>query len=174
METISSSPSGTTRFKNLLSNRHAGWNDVFTAVEEFKTRMIPNEDGTHAKCIEKLKSDSLVAEDPDAYAKQMLAYLSSYTKGLLHSKVMKTKPEDIFELLRDIVSKGKNRIMSRMLAIKAAVLAPSRTTSITELEKTLTEWEHQIFIIKEFEPEYVITEDTKMTILLSIIHMICC
>ena len=161
------------RFKNLLVNRHAGWNEVFVAIESFAqaipARMIDNQDGKHTEFIKKLKDDGIVKDNTEAYAEQMLAYLSSYTKGLLHTKVMKTKSEDIFELLRDIITKGKNRNKSRVLAIKAAVLAPPRTTSITELDKTLTEWEHQIAIIKEFDPGYVITEDTKMTILLSII-----
>ena len=110
------------RFKGLLINRHSSWTDVFEAVEAFQHRVIENEDGKHEKFKEKLPQDSLAMDDPDMYARQLTSYLGSYTKGLLHSKVMKTQSRGSFELLRDLVHKGRNRNKNRLLSIKASVL----------------------------------------------------
>ena len=110
------------RFKGLLVNRHSSWMDVFTAVEAFQGQVIENGDGKHEKFKAKLPPDSLTVEDPDMYARQLISYLGSYTKGLLHAKVMKTQSRGAFELLRDLVYKGRNRNKNRLLALKAAVL----------------------------------------------------
>ena len=164
-----------TRFKNLLINRHAPWSNVFDAVEKFSAagkNMVIVNDGKHTEFKKKLTevdSDTPVTDAIDIYAEQMLAYLSSYTKGLLHARVMKTSSSGIFELLRDVVAKGKNRNKNRLLALKAAVLSPPRASGVPEMEKILTEWEHQISLIKEYEETYTISDDNKMTILLGII-----
>ena len=97
------------RFKGLLVNRHSSWMDVFDAVEAFQEQVIENGDGKHEKFKKKLPQDSLAMDDPDMYARQLTSYLGSYTKGLLHAKVMKTQSRGAFELLRDLVYKGRNR-----------------------------------------------------------------
>ena len=86
------------RFKGLLVNRHAPWKDVFNAVEKFQGNVINNQNGDHTEFIRALPADSRVAEDAEAYAVQMLAYMSSYSKGALHARVLKTKGGQIFEL----------------------------------------------------------------------------
>ena len=95
-----------TRFKGLLANRHPSWQGVFEAVEKFQGQAIENVNGKHDKFKEKLPDDSSVLKDPEIYAQQLLSYLSSYTKGNLHAKVMKTHDRNAFELLRDVVYKG--------------------------------------------------------------------
>ena len=157
------------RFKGLLINRHSSWTDVFEAVEAFQHRVIENEDGKHEKFKEKLPQDSLAMDDPDMYARQLTSYLGSYTKGLLHSKVMKTQSRGSFELLRDLVHKGRNRNKNRLLSLKASVLSPPRAPNLNDLEKILIEWEHQLGLIKEYEDAYILSEDTKMTLLLTMI-----
>ena len=110
----------------------------------------------------------MVWDDPDMYARQLTSYLGSYTKGLLHAKVMKTQSCGAFELLRDLVYKGRNRNRNRLLSLKAAVLSPPRASTLTDLEKILVEWEHQLGLIKEYDEPYDMSEDTKMTILMTI------
>ena len=97
------------RFKGLLINRHSSWTDVFKAVETFQEKAIENGNGKHEKFKKELPEDSLAWDDPDMYARQLTSYLGSYTKGLLHAKVMKTQSGGAFELLRDLVYKGRNR-----------------------------------------------------------------
>ena len=138
-------------------------------MEKCQGKAIENEDGKHEKFKDKLPGESTVLKDPEIYAQQLLAYMSSYTKGLMHAKVMKTHHRNAFELLRDVVYKGKNRNKNRLLALKASVLSPSRASNVPELEKSLLEWEHQLGLIREYEDSYVMTEDTRMTILLTMI-----
>ena len=97
------------RFKGLLVNRHASWKDVFDAIEKFQGKAIDNRDGEHTEFKQKLPADSPVAEDPEVYAMQLLAYMSSYSKGALHAIVLKTQSGQIFEMFRDVIHKGKNR-----------------------------------------------------------------
>ena len=156
------------RFKSLLVNRHAPWKEVFDTIEKFQGTAINNQDGAHTEFKTKLPANSPVAEDPEAYATQLLAYMSSYSKGALHARVLKTQGGQIFEMFRDVVHKGKNRNKNRLLALKAAVLSPPRASNAGELEKILVDWEFQINLNKEYEDSYTITEDTKITILLNI------
>ena len=65
------------RFKSLLVNRHAPWKEVFDTIEKFQGTAINNQDGAHTEFKTKLPANSPVAEDPEAYATQLLAYMSS-------------------------------------------------------------------------------------------------
>ena len=40
--------------------------------------------------------------------------------------------------------------------------------NVADLKKILVDWEHQISTIKKYEDSYVLTDDTKMTILLAV------
>ena len=135
----------------MLANRHPSWQGVFEAVEKFQGQAIENVNGKHDKFKEKLPDDSSVLKDPEIYAQQLLSYLSSYTKGNLHAKGMKTNDRNAFELLRDGVYKGKNRNKNRLLAFKASVFSPHRASNVSELQKSLMEWEHQLGVIKSMK-----------------------
>ena len=156
------------RFRGLLMNRHSSWKDIFEVIEHFKETMITNIDGKHTRFKDKAAELNKSIDSPEEYASQLLAYLSSYTKGNLYLKVNKANTANVFELLRDTVHKGKNRNKNRLLALKAAVLSPPRATSLAELDKILMDWEHQLNLIKEYENSYEISDDNKITILLNI------
>ena len=78
------------RFNGFLVNRHASWKDVLDAIEKFQDKAIDNRNGMHTEFNQKLPADSPVAEDPEVYAMQLLAYMSSYSKWALHARVLKT------------------------------------------------------------------------------------
>ena len=130
-------------------NRHASWKDVFDAIEKFQGKAIDNRAGEHTEFKQKLPADSPVAEDPEVYAMQLLAYMSSYSKGALHARVLKTQGSKIFEMLREVIHKGKNRNNNRLLALKAAVSSLPRSVNAGELEKILFDLEFQLNFIKD-------------------------
>ena len=130
-------------------NRHAPWKDVFDAIEKFQGTAIDNRDGEHTEFKKRLPVDSPVAGDHEVYAMQLLAYMSSYSKGTLHARVLKTQGDQIFEMFRDVIHKGKHRNKNRLLALKAAVLSPPTASNAGELEKVLVDCEFQLNSIKE-------------------------
>ncbi len=53
------------------------------------------------------------------YQHQLKSYLSTYTAGELHARITLTKSDGSIELMRDIVTKGKNNNPNRSLDLKA-------------------------------------------------------
>ena len=95
---------------------------MFDAAEKFPGMKIDNRDGKYEEFTQQLPADSPVAEDPEVYAVQLLAYMGSYSKRALHARVLKTQRTQMFEMFRDVVHKGKNRSKNRLLARNAAAL----------------------------------------------------
>ena len=89
--------------------------------------------------------------------------------GELQARVIQTKTENTFEMMREIIHKGKNRNPNRLLELKAKALAPTRAKNVNELEKVLTEWKFVRRTIVEEDPEFSMADETLQTLLLRII-----
>ena len=50
-----------------------------------------------------------IKSEPDAYEDQLKIYLRTYTAGELNARVSNTAECDIFDLMREIVAKGRNK-----------------------------------------------------------------
>ena len=76
-------------------------------------------------------------------------------KALVIKEPLQGKPhkrKDIFEVLRDIMYRGKNRNKNRLIALKSKILAPARANKLDDLDKILTEWKHdQALVAKNTE-----------------------
>ena len=157
------------RFKDLLTNRNRDCLIVFEMIEHAAVSpdKIVHEDFV-CKITEKF-GETQSNELGEQYALQLRSYLRSYSKGQFHDKVTKTAAADVFELMRDTIKKGQNRNPYRMVAMKAELLSPQQAKSVKDLELVLTEWKHKYGEVRRYDPKFELNEDTKKTLLNSII-----
>ncbi len=62
---------------------------------------------------------------------------------------MKTKPERMFELLRDVGRKGRDRNQNKILQLKAKVIRSPVAKTMMELEQVLTDWKYEKALITD-------------------------
>ena len=98
----------------------------------------------------------------------MRSYLRTYTTGALYERVTKTDKKRIFEFVREVVHRGRNRNANVLVALKAQALTPPVADKPSDLDKTITEWEDVQERIRQQEPEFAMNDDTKKTILIRI------
>ena len=111
-------------------------------IEEFKTEKITD---SKKQIFDKFKDHDKykgICEQEETYTQQLATYLRAYTKGMLHERIVKTPVEDICEMLRDIIHKGKNRNKAKIIALKSEVLSPPRASTVKDIQKIVTEWKH--------------------------------
>ena len=160
------------RLKDLLTNRNKDWKIVLNKIEEAanKSEKIAHDDfafeiGAELGETKSWKKWSL----GDQYAHQLRSYLRSYTKGNFYDSVSKAETEDIFEILRATIKKGRNRNPYRMVAMKAEVLSPPRAKDAKELENVLNEWKFKYAEVQKYDPKFTLAEDTRKTLLMKVI-----
>ena len=160
------------RLKDLLTNRNKDWKIVLKKIEEAanKSEKIVHDDfafeiGAELGETKSWKKWSL----GDQYAHQLRSYLRSYTKGNFYDSVSKAETEDIFEILRATIKKGRNRNPYRMVAMKAEVLSPPRAKDAKELENVLNEWKFKYAEVQKYNPKFTLAEDTRKTLLMKVI-----
>ena len=81
---------------------------------------------------------------------------------------MKTKPERMFELLRDVVRKGRDRNQNKILQLKAKVIRSPVAKTVMELEQVLADWKCQTTLVTEAD-QTTLDEEHQTTILMTII-----
>ena len=81
---------------------------------------------------------------------------------------MKTKPERMFELLRDVVRRGRDRNPNEILQLKAKVIRSPVAKTVMELEQVLTDWKYEQALITEAD-QTTLDEEHQCTILMTII-----
>ena len=113
------------------------------------------------------KNSQTIGEKLDDYADQMYTYLGSYTKGNLHARVLKGKGSDAFEIYRDLVHKGKNINMHRIIVFKTSILQPKKVIKAEDLDKVLTEWKYEQQLVTEFDGSEL-NEENQKSILMTI------
>eukprot|EP00974_Lingulodinium_polyedra_P041768 4011671-Lingulodinium_polyedra.AAC.1 len=109
----------------------------------------------------------VMIEETEDYEEQLKSYFGSYTANELNSRVNKTKNKDIFELLREIVVRGRNRSPVGLIALKHRVLNPIKASKISEIDKVLTDWRKDRRQVEEDDPEFPLSSDTLNNILLN-------
>ena len=82
--------------------------------------------------------------------------------------VTKTDYDEVMELMREVIYKGRNRNANRLIDPKAKALSPPQANKASELDKILTEWRHTRKMIVEVDPKYKMDDETMHTILLKI------
>jgi hypothetical protein len=149
------------RLKDLMVNRHSSWTLVLKSVEAKRGERIID-----AKAEIFAPLGGHIAEQYDTYMQQLQSYLRTYTKGSMFNRVNKTKTDDIAEVLRDIVCKGKSHNKNKIVSLKATIFSPPRANKAEDIEKVLTDWKHNIDMVEKDDEDFVLTEDTKMTLLI--------
>ena len=93
------------RFKTMLENRNGHWSTLLKAVEEHGDKRIKNVEQVKKELLD--KGQDMIGEQIEKYATQMFIYLSSYTKGIVHTRVLKGKEGEVFDIYLDILNKRK-------------------------------------------------------------------
>ena len=100
------------RFKTLLISRHSSWKELLHIIEGFEDRRIPcDAEGKCPDLIEKLTTEGYhnMVEQYEDYKTQLFSYLTSYTSGLLHNRVVNGTQDKVFDTMRDVIYRGLNR-----------------------------------------------------------------
>ena len=79
-----------------------------------------------------------------------------------------TDYDEVMELMREVICKGRHRNPNRLIDLKAKVLSPPQANKASELDKILTERRHTRKVIVEEDPKYKVDDDTMQTISLKI------
>jgi hypothetical protein len=153
------------KFKDLLSTRNENWLKLLEVIEARGKVTIKSQKNFMDEMGEEHKT---IKDQATAFAQQLKSYLRTYTDGELHVRVTQTSHEDVMELMREVVYKGRNRNPNRLLDLKAKVLSPARANKVCELDKILTEWRHTRKLIAEEDAKYHMDDETMQTILLKI------
>ena len=172
------------RFKDLLVSRNWLWKNLLEAIESFKSDKIMGNEVIIDRIRKRMElkggiEDEEVKEyenNMDEFMRQLLSYLTSYTKGTLLAKTQKTPEREVFNVYRDVIYRGKNRNKNRLVTMKAKVLDPQRAKNIEELDNILTGWLADVETIEEDmldengikQGDWTMSDDTKKTILLKI------
>ena len=64
-----------------------------------------------------------IKEQSDTYAQHLKSFLRTYTDGELHARVIQTDYDEVMELMREVIYKGRNRNPNRLIDLKAKPLA---------------------------------------------------
>ena len=83
--------------------------------------------------------------------------------------MIQTDYDEVMELMREVIYKGRNRNPNRLIDLKAKALSPPQSNKASELDKILTECRHtRKMMIVEEDPKYKMDHETEQTILLKI------
>ena len=144
-------------------------------MEEFKDKKIPNDSelGRNQELINELGKKGLgkVIEQYVSYRSQLFTYLSSYTSGDMHTRVVSAQEDDVFDVYRDITCKGRDRNNKRMIAMKSSILMPqdeggARVEAVEQLEIVWAKWKQEQRFVTQWDKTFL-TEDHQKTILMT-------
>ena len=159
------------KFTQLLQNGNKSWKHVMKAVAAQGRNRIGSTRGLFNTIT--ADGDSAMADaiksEPDAYEDQLKIYLRTYTSGELNARVSNTNESDIFELMREIVAKGRNKSDVGLINLKNRLLNPGKANKIGEIDRILTDWRHTRREVMEQDPTFPMHADTLNNILLNII-----
>ena len=80
-----------------------------------------------------------IKEQSDTHAQHLKSYPRTNTDGKLHARVTQTDYDELMELMREVIYKGRNRKPNRLIDLKAKALSPPQANKASELDKILTE-----------------------------------
>ena len=121
------------KFKDLLTSRNGNWEKLLGMIEnrgevtiKSQKEFINSLDDATCKSIK---------EQSDTYAQRLGGYLRTYTDGELHARVTQTDYDEVMEVIREVIYKGRNRNPSRLIDLKAKVLSPPQANKESKLDK---------------------------------------
>ena len=109
-------------FKDLLKNKNGTWETIFGAVEEMRSKKVVDYKSQIFESLKEHPKFESMYNQCEVYSQQLMSYLKTYTKGLIHNRLLKSKTEDTYEILREIIFKGGRCNKVKVLNLKSAVL----------------------------------------------------
>ena len=139
------------KFKDLLTVPNGNWEKLLGMIEN-RGKVTVKSQKEFINSLDDATFKS-IKEQSDTYAKHLKSYLRTYTDGEPHARVTQTDYDEVMELMRDVIFKGRNRNPSRLIDLKAKALWPPQANKASELDKILTEWRHTRTMIVEEDPK---------------------
>ena len=157
------------RLQDLLANRSSTWKFLFKAIDKKGSERVRNSTNFFVDMDAPPAAHAAMGAQVEVYQQQLRTYLRSYTGGELYARVLQTSDDDILELFRGIVWRGKNKNPNKLLDLKNMALRPPSAHKTADIDKVLTEWRHARREVLEEEPGFTLTDDQMQAILMRII-----
>ena len=139
------------KFKDLLTSRNGNWEKLLGMIENRgKVTIKSQKESINSLDDATCKS---IKEQSDTNAQHLKSHLRTYTDGELHARETQTDYDEVMELMREVIYKGRNRNPNRLIDLKAKALSPPQANKASELDKILTEWRHTRKMIVEEDPK---------------------
>ena len=79
--------------------------------------------------------------------------------------MIQTDYDEVMELMREVIYKGRNRNPNRFIDLKAKALTPPQANTASDFDKILAEWRRTRKMIVEEDPKYKTDDETMQTLL---------
>ena len=155
------------KFKDLLTSRNGNWEKLLGMIENRGKGTIKSQE----EFINRLDDATCksIREQSDTYAQHSKSYLRTYTYRELHSRVTQTDYDEVMELMREVIYRGRNQNPNRLIDLKEQVLSPPQANKASEPRQDADGMEtHTRKMIVEEDPKYKMDDETMQTILLKI------
>ena len=106
-----------------------------------------------------------VAVQAEGFKAKLATLIRSYTEGDLHERVVKSQPDEVVDILRELIYKYKHHNSFKILDLKSAIMAPPRASTAQDVEKILSDWKHQIHTVQLHDKNFQVPDDLKVTLL---------
>ena len=117
-------------FKDLPTSRNGNGEKVLGMIEN-RGKVTTKSQKEFINSLDDATRKS-IKEQSDTYAQHLKSYLRTYTDGELHARVTQTDYDEVMELMREVIYKGRNRNPNRLIDPKAKALSPPHKLDIVE------------------------------------------
>ena len=139
--------------KDLLTNRNQGWTLILDHIEAMKSTKCHDPETQLFQSI-----GGEVAVQGEAYKAQLATYIRSYTKGDLDERVVKSQPDEVVDIVRELIYKYKHHRSFKILDLKSAITALPRASTPQDVEKILSDWKHQIHTVQLHDKNFQVPD----------------
>ena len=89
-----------------------------------------------------------VALQAEAYKAQLATYIRRSNKDDLHERVVKSQPDGVVDIVRELIYKHKHHNNFKILDLRSTMMAPPpRASTPQDVEKIMSEWKNQIHTV---------------------------
>ena len=141
-----------------LTNRNQGWKSILDHIEALKNTKCHSD----TQLFQAIKRD--MALQAEAHEAQLATYIRSHTKGDLHERVVKSQPDEVFDIARGLIYKYKHYNSFKILDLRSAIMAPPRSSTPQDVEKIFSDWKHQIHTVQLHDTNFQVPDDLKLTL----------
>ena len=78
---------------------------------------------------------------------------------------MKSQPDEVVDIVRELINKYKHHNSFKILDLKSARMAPPRASTPLDVEKILSDWEHQIHTSQIHDKNFQVLDAKKVMLL---------